>query len=185
MDIIKLNNSIATRNQFVFDSKNLLLKEVKTAFEFNDIQAKKSIGSICKLITFGLEAISKNLIEDSVIAFLSKCKNNHWIKPEDSYLLESFGFYDGVFQILFAKKFGIDVIGSNNYEEFITWSLTQTEFIGTLRIINAKKTGRHSLIVYKINGIMFISDTSNRGIGVLFEDYININNFIYFTSLCI
>lgn len=183
MDIIKLNNSIAIRNQFIFNSKNILLNEVKIAFKFDEIQAKKSIGSICKLITFGLEAISKNLIKDDVIAFLIICKDNHWIRPEDSYLLESFGFYDGVFQISFAKKFGINVIGSNNYEEFITWSLTQIEFIGTLRIINAKKTGKHSLIVYKTNGVLFISDTSNRGIGVPFENYITINNFIYFTSL--
>lgn len=183
MDIIKLNNDIKIRNQFVFDAKNVLLTEVKTAYNYNDAQAKTSIASICKEITFCIEAMNKNFISNDVVGFLKKCKDNGWVNPENSYLNETLGFYDGVFKKSFAEKFGINAIGHNSYDAFIKWSNIQIEFIGTLRIVNAKGDGKHSLICYKQNNKLFISDTSSRGIGVDFYKYINKTNFVYFTSL--
>jgi len=184
MNILELNNSIKIRNQFIFNSINVLLPEVKTAFGYNDINAKKFIASICKLITFWFEAYYKNLFSYDVISFLRKCVNEGIIRKEDAYLNESLGFYDGIFQKSFAEKFNINATGMNNYKNFIIWALKQKEFVGTLRIINSKETGKHSLIVYKQNNSLFISDTSSRGIGVPFEKFINEKNFIYFTSLC-
>jgi len=182
MLITELNKSIEIRNQFVFNAKNVLLNEVKTAYGYNDTQAKKSISSICKELTFALEAINKNLMSNDIISFLKKCATNGWVNPENSYLNETLGFYDGVFKKSFAEKFNINAVGINSFDAFIKWTNSQTEFIGTLRIVS-NSGGRHSLICYKYNGKLYISDTSNRGIGVLFSKYITSKNFVYFTML--
>lgn len=181
--IKSLREMIIPRNQFEFKSNNVLLGEVKTAFGYNDVDAKIFISSICKLLTFYIEAYVKGFLVIDVVTFLRVCVNSGWVKKEDAYVNESLGFYDGVFQKSLAEKFKINAMGIGSYEEFITWSLTQKEFIGTLRIQNKSKTGKHSLIVYKNEGNMFIDDTSSRGIDEPFEKHINIDNFVYFTML--
>ena len=182
MIIAELNGNVKKRNQFVFDKANILLPEVKTAFGYNDVQAKKFISSICKLITFWFELNSKELSTLDVVGFLRKCVAEGWVRKDDAYINESLGYYDGVFQKTLATKFGVDAIGVNGYDEFIKWADAQGDFVGTIRIIS-KTGGRHSLICYKQNGKLFISDTSSRGIGVDFHIHINKENFVYYTQL--
>jgi len=183
MNIIELNKNIKCRNQFVFDKQNILLGEVKNAFGCDDVQAKRFIASICKFLAFYLEAQAKGLITYDVVTYLRKCIADKLVRKDDAYVLESYGFYDGVFQHTFADYFGIKSIAFDKYDKFIEWTKTQTEYIATIRIVNRKKTGKHSLISYKQNDKLFISDTSNRGIATPFEKEINAQNFIYATIM--
>jgi len=182
MVIVELNGNIKKRNQAVYDKINVLLPEVKTAFGYNDVQAKRFISSICKLITFWFELNYKGLSTLDVVTFLRKCVAEGWVRKDDAFVNESLGFYDGIFLKTLATKFGVDAIGVNGFDEFLAWAETQGDFVGTIRIIS-KSGGRHSLICYKLNGKLYISDTSSRGIGVPFEKHINKDNFIYFTML--
>lgn len=182
MIIAELNSNVKKRNQFVFGKENVILPEVKTAFGYKDVQAKRFISSICKLITFWFELNSKELSTLDVVGFLRKCVAEGWVRKEDAYINEALGYYDGVFLKTLATKFGVDAIGVNGFQEFLDWAETQGDFVGTIRIIS-KSGGRHSLICYKQNGKLYISDTSSRGIGVDFFKHINKDNFVYYTMI--
>ena len=181
MDIIALNTDIEQRNQFP-QKPNLLTQELITATSFDTKQALKLQSSVCKAITFWFEAKHKSLLDMDFASYYKHCIDNNYIRKEDAWINLEFGYSNGILKTEYADKFNIGVSGCPDYKSFIEWSKSQTEFLGTLRIVS-KTGGKHSLICYKKADKIFISDTSSRGIASPFDVYITSMNFIYFTSL--
>ena len=184
MDIIQLNKDIEIRNQFP-SKPNLLTQELIEATGFSIEKALRIQASVCKALTLWLEATNKKFMNLTFSEYYSKCITNNWIRKEDAWLNLEYGFIDGVLKTEFADKFNIKLIGFDTYESFLDWADNQEEYLGTLRIVNAKKTGKHSLMTYKQKTKLFISDISSRGIGKNFYKFINKDNFLYFTTMYI
>jgi hypothetical protein len=181
MNIQKLNQDIQIRNQFP-KTANILTGELQKATEFDIDKTLKLQTSVCKALTFWIEGYNKELIKMSFTDYYKYCIDKNWIRAEDAWLNLEFGFSNGVLKTEMADKFNIKINGIANFDQFINWANTQDFFIGTLRIVS-KTGGKHSLICYKYNGKLYISDTSNRGIAELFDKHIARKNFLYFTTM--
>ena len=177
-DFDKLNNDIKIRNQYKYDKENILLSELTYATGLKGNKVKRLAHSVCKEITFGLEATAKGLIQTDLKTYFKDCVDKGYVRREDGWLNESYSVVDNVFLHTFSDKFGITAEAFGSYDEFIIYTALRKEFICTLRIVS-NSGGKHSLICYKFNGKLLISDTSGRGIAQPFEKYINKNNFLY------
>ena len=184
VSIANLDRDVAIRNQKVFDKSNVLLYELVNATGCTIPQAKDTAASVCKWLTFGLESIAKGLIQMDVQSYFKFCVEQGYVRGSDGWLNLNYGIVDGVFKTDLADKFNIQAKAFATYAEFMAYANTQTEFLGTLRIVS-KTGGKHSLICYKGGGNLYISDTSYRGIHVLFSDHIDVNNFIYYTEMIV
>ena len=177
-----LNNNIKTRSQSSFTKDNVLPSELMVVCGVDEKTAKNIAGSVCKWITFGFELIEKGLFNGTIQEYFQKCIDEGWVRKTDGWLNLSWSYTDGKFEHDLGDKFGITASAIGTWKEFMDWANIQDSFIGTLRIVS-KTVGKHSLICYKENGNIYISDTSYRGIGVLLSDHIDEKNFIYFTCM--
>jgi hypothetical protein len=177
-DFDKLNNDIRIRNQYTFDKNNILLSELTYATGLKGQKVKDLAHSVCKWETFGIEAINKGLIQTDLKTYFKDCVDLGYVKKEDGWLNESYSIINGVFEHTFSDKFNIVAEAFNSYDKFIIYTGLRKELICTLRIVS-KSGGKHSLICYKTNSQLFVSDTSSRGIAEPFEKHINKDNFIY------
>ena len=184
MDFDKLNSLIQPRNQSHIGADNVLLPEVMGALNVDTATAKRFMESTCKFLTFWIEANFKGLYTDDFPTYLKLCVKNGWVRAKDAYLTESYGISDGSFQHTFADKFNISATAIGSFNEFITFADSQDEFVGILRIVS-QTGGKHSLICYKAENKLCLSDTSFRGIGVDLNKYITKKNFIYFTMMTV
>ena len=182
-DIPNLNHNIMIRNQFKYDANNVLLDELTYATGLTGDAVKRLATSVCKEITFGLEAIAKGLIKTDIKTYFKDCVDKGYVRKEDGWLNESWGISNGVFEHSFGDKFNITAQAFASYNEFIGYANTQDNLVCTLRI-KSMTGGYHSLICYKLNGSqLYISDTSSRGVAVLFDHFINASNLIYITCM--
>ena len=184
MDFNVLNSLIEPRNQSHIGADNVLLPEVMGALSVDTATAKTFMSSTCKFLTFWIEANFKGLYTDDFPTYLKLCVKNGWVRAADAYLTESYGISDGSFQHTFADKFNINSTAVGSFDAFNTYAAGQTEFVGILRIVS-NTGGKHSLICYKADGKLLLSDTSYRGIGVDMNKFISSKNFIYFTTMTV
>jgi len=189
-DFVELNNLIRDRNQYP-NGSNLLTRELMIGTPCGKEHALQQQASVCKEVTFWIEMFFKKFTNMLFEQFHSRCIQNNWVRATDAYLNLAYGFYNDKFKDDFSQKFNVSAMGINSFTAFIDWAKSESEFVGksenefvgTLRIVNSKKTGSHSVICYKQDNQLYISDTSTRGIGVSFEKFINKDNFQYFTTM--
>lgn len=169
---------VSERNQF--KTPNLLTEEIQHAIIINQEQAIETAEGLCKVLTFWIEAYSKELIDFSFTEYYKLCIDKGYIVQSQS------GLYTWMALSLddFADRFDIEISEIGSFRKFCNYKKND-EFLGTLRI-KSKSGGLHSLVAFRNQaGQLKIADTSSRGIDVDLHKHINENNFKYFTEMIV
>lgn len=166
-----------TKKYNQFKSKNDLIIDIVNVTDADEIQAESTAASICKVLTFWIEAYSKNLTDYEFIEFYDDCITHGYVIKDKK------GFYTYLALSLdkLAEKYDISLYKINSFKDFVNYKRND-EFMGTVRI--EKNDNMHSIICYRdAGGKLKISDTGRRGIDVNLFDFINEDNFKYCTIM--
>lgn len=170
IDLTKKYNQFKSKNDLIIDIVNVI-------DNINESQAEATAGAICKVITFWIEAYSKELIDLEFIEFYDNAIQNKEVvrDKDDKYVWCSLELED------WGEKYDITINRIKSFNQFVNYK-RDSEFLGIVRI--ETKGGYHSIIAYRdASGKLKISDTGRRGIDVNLFDYVNEENFKYFTEM--
>lgn len=168
-----------TKKYSQLKSKNHLIMDIMNVCECDEDTAEETAEAICKVVTFWIEAFSKELFDYEFIEYYQKCLDSDYV------IKDKRGYYTYLALTLaqLAEKYDFEIKEINSFQEFCNYKKNE-EFLGIVRI--KTKSGMHSIICYRdASGKLKLSDTWDRGYDVDFFKFVNEDNFKYFTELSI
>lgn len=170
---IEIFNAI-TETHFQFqkqfpNQKSLLFPAIQSVLKCDLAEAEKKAATHCNLISMYAPLRAKELFNKEYAEFFQKCLDSKYV-TKNGYITD---------KPLLMKYLKIDtpLTTFREYEDILDPSsrLDQTKFYQVK--IKSNSGGNHFLSTYIKSGILYLSDTSYRGIGVKATDFINENNF--------
>jgi hypothetical protein len=168
---------VSARNQY--RTPNLLTDEIQEGANVSQEVAVRTARGICKILTFWIEAHSKDLIDESFPEFYSDCIRKGYITKSGS------GIYTWMALNIepLGALYNIDVNTVNSFEEFAEYKRDEV-FLGTVRI--SAGSGLHSIVCGRnAGGFARLHDTSTRGTDENLFEFVTPDNFKYFTEFVI
>ena len=167
MEIEIFNAVTEVHNQFT--EPTLLFPAIQSVLKCSESESKRIAATHCNLISMYAPLRAKELFNKEYAEFFQKCLDSKYV-TKNGYITD---------KPLLMKYLKIDtpLTTYREYEDILDPSsrLDQTKFYQVK--IKSNSGGYHFLSTYIKSGILYLSDTSYRGIGVKATDFINENNF--------
>ncbi len=167
------NKLISTHNQYQISSE--LWKTIKFVFGCSDKVAKKRAKFYCNIISLWAACFADGLIDVSLSEFVAygmttgDMRQDGFIKASKKKLLNRYGV-------------DISMTDYDDYNEIMKPYNLDTGYFYQVKI-KSRGRGFHFMSCFLEDGVLKVSDSSSRGIGVDFKDVVNKKSFMWLLKI--
>lgn len=162
MNKIEVFNDIIRRNN-QFAEPTELYVSVAEAWDITDLEAKVVDNEYCNVISFYALCFASGILTDSLTDFILKGKKNDLIRKD--------GFMKNKSKILRLYDYEFTPVYMENFKYI------QNDEIIPDGFYQMKISSPHFMGCYCYEGILYLSDTNDRGIGVIAKEKIKAKQF--------
>ena len=149
-----LNDIVSRYNQY---KPSELQKDIDAVLECGSAEATKKSKSHCNLVSFWALNVASGITDLTYADFFYQCLKKKYCQSNGNILVQKTFLSKKIFD------FEFEVIQFKDYEDVLNPEKLNPEKLYQMRIIN----GSHFMSCYLQDGVLMLSDTSKRGIGVI------------------
>jgi len=168
-NIISRNNQYAKKSSLWFSIQEAYTL-LKTPQYLNEEECRSLAEEFCNVISLYVVAFASGGISVSVEEFIKVGINSNSIRRRDGFIRAN--------KKVFLKMFGFDIDMEyvENYENIENPDIMEEDTFYQMKI-KSRGSGWHFIGCFFTGGVLYLSDTSNRGINVRVKDVVDKKHF--------